>query len=145
MTKKLFLVKGVAIICMMQHIFHPPTAVKCPPVPNPKTSKPDGFGKKAGVVINFTCKGKYPLYLSGEYSITCLQSGEWSDFPLECQGKDNSSSSSPSSSSSSSSSSLQARLMNSHDFEVCLVKTCTHLADACTYSKYIWLAIKSQH
>jgi hypothetical protein len=62
--------------------------VKCPPVPNPTTSKPDTFAKKAGTVVNYVCKGRYPNPIAGAESNTCLEDGTWSDDPLECEEDD---------------------------------------------------------
>jgi hypothetical protein len=80
---------ALAVFCIYIHTTAAQSVVKCPPVPNPTTSKPDNLvARRAGTVVNFECKGRYPLYLSGEYSITCLDTGSWSDNPLECEEED---------------------------------------------------------
>ena len=38
-------------------------------------------------MVNFVCKGRYPIPLAGEEQIVCLDDGTWSDDPLECEGE----------------------------------------------------------
>jgi hypothetical protein len=76
MVSTVFLASAAALLVVV-------SAGKCPPVPNDVTSKPDGFGRKEGVTINYSCKGKYPSPVGGSGSITCV-GGAWSGSPLIC-------------------------------------------------------------